>query len=210
MTSLKDTINLIQKGEPINTETLNKPVKSLADQVDIKFSELVIQGGITPAEKTKLAGIAAGAQVNVQADWTATGAASVKNKPVMVTSPEAVAGVAATERTWSAAKVHEAARAVNAKIEVSSAAGTITEVEGGKIVLKTANSSMAAGLPLGWNVIIAADGANIDITLAGSEVTMESGEGTFTIPNGYAVSATKVKTNAWLVHILRLKLRVGQ
>ena len=168
------------------------------------------KGLITDAQSSKLDGIAAGAQVNVQADWSASGAASVKNKPLLVTSPEAVAGAADTERTWSAAKVHEAARAVNAKIEVTSAAGPITEVEGGKIVLKTANSSIAAGLPLGWNVIIAADGANVDITLAESEVTMESGEGTFTIPKGYAVSATKVKTNAWLVHILRLKLRVGQ
>lgn len=178
---------------------------------DAKFvSKEAGKGLITDAQSSKLAGIAAGAQVNVQTDWTASGAASVKNKPIMVTSPEAVAGVAATERTWSAAKVHEAARAVNAKIEVTSAAGTITEVEGGKIILKTANSNMAAGLPLGWNAIIAADGADIDITLAGSEVTMESGEGTFTIPNGYAVSATKVKANAWLVHLLRLKLRIGQ
>lgn len=183
----------------------------LNSAADAKFvAKEAGKGLITDAQSTKLDGIAAGAQVNVQADWTGSGAASVKNKPIMVTSAEAVAGVAATERTWSAAKVHEAARAVSAKIEVTSAPGTITKVEGGKIVLKTANSNMDAGLPLGWNVIIAADGADIDITLAGSEVVMESGEGTFTIPNGCAVSATKVKTNTWLVHILRLKLRVGQ
>lgn len=66
MTDLKDKIDLVQNGELINAETLNRPVESLADQVDIKFSEfeLVIQEGFTPDERAKLAGIAAEATKN--------------------------------------------------------------------------------------------------------------------------------------------------
>ena len=66
MANLKDKIDLIQSGELLNAEILNRPVKSLADEVDVKFSEieLVVQEGYTPAEKAKLAGIQAGAQVN--------------------------------------------------------------------------------------------------------------------------------------------------
>jgi len=43
--------------------------------------------GITQAQSDKLAGIAAGAEVNVQSDWNATtGDAQILNKPTLVTS----------------------------------------------------------------------------------------------------------------------------
>ena len=168
------------------------------------------KGLMTDAQADKLEGIEAGAEVNVNADWDAvSGDAEILNKPVLVTSVEAKAGTEDTERFWSAEKVHEAARAVNAKIEVTSAAGAITEEEGGKIVVKNADASVDAGLPLGWNVIIAADGADVEVTLGGSDVTLETGEGTFTIPQGFAVSATKITSDTFLVHQLRLQLRVG-
>ena len=51
-------------------------------------SPLSVASPFTAAEKLKLTGIATGAQVNVQADWDATDAASgaIRNKPTLVTA----------------------------------------------------------------------------------------------------------------------------
>lgn len=63
--NLKDKIVLIQNGEQLSPETLNRSVESLADQIDIELSEfeLDIQEGLAPTE-AKLAGIADGVTKN--------------------------------------------------------------------------------------------------------------------------------------------------
>lgn len=67
----------------------NKAVTTaLADKVDKVTGKGLSTSDYTPAEKNKLAGIAEGANVNVQSDWNATnGDAYIKNKP---TIPSAV------------------------------------------------------------------------------------------------------------------------
>ena len=194
----------------MDTGTAAGEVRTNAEAEAHFVAQEVNKGLMTDAQADKLEGIAEGAEVNVKSDWNAaSGDAEILNKPVLVTSEAAKAGTEDTGRFWSAEKVHEAARAVNAKIEVSSAAGAITEGDGGKILVKNAASSIATGLPLGWNVIIAADGTDVVVTLGGSDVALESGEGSFTIPQGFAVSATKITSDTFLVHQLRLQLRVG-
>lgn len=60
--------------------------EQLANKVD-KISGMGLSSNdFTSAEKTKLAGIASGAEVNVQADWNVTDTSSdayIKNKPTI-------------------------------------------------------------------------------------------------------------------------------
>jgi hypothetical protein len=72
-----------------NTSDLNKPVSTATQTaLDTKVDKVTGKGlsteDYTTAEKTKLAGIAEGAQVNVNADWNATsGDAVILNKPTI-------------------------------------------------------------------------------------------------------------------------------
>jgi hypothetical protein len=60
---------------------------TLADKVDKVAGKGLSTNDYTDAEKTKLAGVAAGAEVNVQSDWNAqSGAAQILNKPGNATS----------------------------------------------------------------------------------------------------------------------------
>lgn len=85
-----DTSTLPQTGvtsvglqAPLGFTVINSPVTSVGDLV------FDWDSGYTPyttAEQNKLAGIEAGAQVNVQSDWNATsGAAQILNKPTLAT-----------------------------------------------------------------------------------------------------------------------------
>lgn len=64
------------------TYVVGKIKELLGGKVDKADGKGLSTNDYTTAEKTKLAGIASGAQVNVQADWNATsGGAVIKNKP---------------------------------------------------------------------------------------------------------------------------------
>jgi hypothetical protein len=74
-----------------NTSDKDKPISSatqtaLDNKVDKIDGKQLSTEDYTTTEKNKLAGIAAGAQVNVQSDWQATeGDAYIKNKPTLGT-----------------------------------------------------------------------------------------------------------------------------
>lgn len=64
---------------------------ALAKKVDAEEGKGLSTNDYTDAEKTKLSGIATGAQKNVQSDWNATsGDALIKNKPTIPTVPTKV------------------------------------------------------------------------------------------------------------------------
>jgi hypothetical protein len=72
-----------------NTSDLDKPISTatqnaLNNKVDKVEGKELSDENFTSAEKTKLDGIAEGAEVNVNADWTATGGdAEILNKPTL-------------------------------------------------------------------------------------------------------------------------------
>lgn len=72
--------------------------KALIDtKVDKVDGKALSTNDYTTAEKTKLAGIAAGAQVNVQSDWNATsGDAFIKNKPSKLPASDTTSTYSAT------------------------------------------------------------------------------------------------------------------
>jgi hypothetical protein len=74
-----------------NYATSANVVNSLSNKVDKVNGKGLSTNDYTTDEKNKLAGIAAGAEVNVQSDWNATsGDALILNKPTIVTSANVV------------------------------------------------------------------------------------------------------------------------
>ena len=83
----KDQIGL---GNVDNTRDIYKPLSNAASvALDSKVDKVANKSLISSADLTKLAGIAAGAEVNVQSDWNVTSDASdafIKNKPSLGTA----------------------------------------------------------------------------------------------------------------------------
>lgn len=83
------TKNDIGLGNVDNTSDLNKPISTAGQSaLDLKVDKVTGKGlsenDFTDALKTKLDGIQAGAEVNVNADWNATsGDAQILNKPTI-------------------------------------------------------------------------------------------------------------------------------
>lgn len=82
--TLPDTgVTSVGLQAPIGFTVTNSPVTS-SGVIGLQYATGYT--GYTTAEKTKLAGIEDGAQVNVQSDWNATsGAAQILNKPTLAT-----------------------------------------------------------------------------------------------------------------------------
>ena len=84
--ALGDSIALVRSQIPdvsvyATTTTVNT---DLSNKVDKETGKVLSANDYTDAEKTKLGGIATGAEVNVNADWNATtGDAQILNKPVI-------------------------------------------------------------------------------------------------------------------------------
>lgn len=78
-------------GNVDNTSDINKPISTatqtaLDGKVDKVVGKQLSTEDYTSAEKTKLAGIQAGAEVNINADWNAvSGDAQILNKPTLST-----------------------------------------------------------------------------------------------------------------------------
>ena len=71
-------------GNVVNSDTTT--TANITDSTDKRF--------VTDAEKTKLSGIAAGAEVNVNADWNAvSGDAQILNKPTVTTDHTALSNI---------------------------------------------------------------------------------------------------------------------
>lgn len=190
----------------LNSGTQSNEVRTNSQAEDMFVHQVPGQSLITTEQSQKLDKIEDNAQKNVKADWNSTGDSEILNKPVSVSSPEAIAGSSNVDRLWSPEKVHEAARAVSAKIGIIS--GTLDESAGGKILVINSAVVVPVGLPLGWNVIIAATGA-ASVTLSGTETILETNSNTLQLPKGYSVSATKITSSLWLIHQLRLQFLIG-
>ena len=86
-----------QKAEEIQTE-LTGIISGLSGKVDKVTGKGLSTNDYTTTEKNKLAGIAAGAEVNVQSDWNVTDTTSdayIKNKPLI----PSISGLAKTNLT---------------------------------------------------------------------------------------------------------------
>lgn len=119
------TLTIKRNGTAVDTFTANASVdKSINITVPTKTSELTNDSSLvvdasyvhtdnnfTTAEKTKLSGIATGAEANVQSDWSITDTASdafIKNKPTIPTVPTNVSAFTNDAGYQTAANVQTA------------------------------------------------------------------------------------------------------
>ena len=100
--AVKLNLENVEDGLGILSEQYADTIEALGDKVDKVSGKGLSTNDYTTTEKNKLAGIAAGAEVNVQSDWNVTDSSSdayIKNKP---TIPSAV--TESTVSSWGFTK----------------------------------------------------------------------------------------------------------
>ena len=100
--AVKLNLKNVEDGLGILSEQYADTIEALGDKVDKVSGKGLSTNDYTTTEKNKLAGIAAGAEVNVQSDWNVTDSSSdayIKNKP---TIPSAV--TESTVSSWGFTK----------------------------------------------------------------------------------------------------------
>jgi hypothetical protein len=148
----------------------NAVFDALANKVDKETGKGLSEENFTIAEKNKLAGIEAGAEVNVNADWNATsGDAEILNKPTI----PSVTGL--VPYTGAVADVDLGTHKLTAKdLEVNHSSGsgdaaTITKGGNGEAlkVVKSSGSGNAASITGGVTLL---DELNLTTKLADAEI----------------------------------------
>lgn len=161
-----DTVTLIQGSNvTLTADTTNDTVTIAAKDTTYSAATTTAAGLMSADDKTKLNGIAEGAEVNVQSDWNATsGDAFIKNKP-----------------TIPAAQVNSDWNATSGVAQILNKP-TIPTVNNGKFSIKgagtevastTANASSASSVDIvaGSNVTVTPDATNKKITIAATNTT---------------------------------------
>ena len=96
----------------------------------------------------------------------------------------------------------------NPNATVTDVVGSITEDDIGNILIKRSDTQVNPGLPVGFQATVVADGVDVVLSFTG-ETILETSLNTLTIPAGYAVSISKLKSNVWLAYEMRLDIRLG-
>ena len=138
--------NALKQGS-ITFDKLNLKVGDLDDLIQNKVDKQDGKGlstnDYTSTEKTKLAGIANGANVNVQPDWNVTDTSSdayIKNKPSKVTETT-VSGWGFTKNTGTVTSITPG----------TGLSGDDAITTSGTINLKTATDSEIRGIKVGYS-----------------------------------------------------------
>lgn len=170
----------VESETPLSAQNMNNIEDGIeelqAQKVDKVSGKALSDNNYTTAEKTKLAGIAANAEVNVQSDWNQSDSSAddfIKNKPVNATS--SVAGFMSASDKSKLDGVQAGAQ-VNPGNATTSAAGLMSASD------KTKLNGIAAGAEVNQNAFsnvkvgsttIAADGKTDTFELAaGTNVTL--------------------------------------
>jgi len=115
-----------------NTSDINKPISvatqaALDTKVNVVVGKQLSDENFTNNEKTKLGGIASGAEVNVNADWNAsTGDAQILNKPTLGSAAAAAAEDFATAAQGALADTSLQPTNVDYRGEYNNGDGTYT------------------------------------------------------------------------------------
>ena len=141
--------NALKTGS-ITFDKLNLKVGDLDDLIQNKVDKQDGKGlstnDYTSTEKTKLAGIASGANVNVQPDWNVTDTSSdayIKNKPSKVTET--------TVSGWGFTKNTGTVTSITPGTGLTGTSGDTAITTSGTINLKTATDSEIGGIKIGYS-----------------------------------------------------------
>jgi hypothetical protein len=191
------TTNLTYTASPnngiVNSSTGTNATLPLADGTNA--------GLFTPAEKTKLSGIQAGAEVNVNADWNATtGDAQILNKPTIPASQvnsdwNATTGVAQilNKPTIPDANTFVPYTGATAKVDLGE-----FELKAGQIELDLTPTKTAVVGGTQWNDDI----GSTETTLKGGSVILKNGVDLVTrVVNKVQPNATLSKENYQVVRV---------
>ena len=163
----------------------------------------------TTTEKNKLAGIASGAEVNVQSDWNATsGDALILNKPTIPTVPTNVSaftndagyitGYTETDPVFTASPAHGI---TSANISSWNGKASVSSITVSLVVANWSNNSQtvtATGVTASNNVIVSPAPASIDNYVAAGIKCTAQGSGTLTF------TCTTTPSSAISVNVLIL------
>lgn len=154
--------NLPATGGAVTSVTGSAPVTSTGGTtpvIGISAATTSAPGSMSAADKTKLDGIAAGAEVNVNADWNASsGDAQILNKPTLGTAAAAATTDFATAAQGS--KADTAVQSVTGTAPITSSGGTTPAIG-----ISAATTSAAGSMS-------AADKLKLDGVQAGAQVNV--------------------------------------
>lgn len=167
-------------------------------ELNLPASTTALAGLMLPADKIKLNGIAAGAEVNVNADWNATeGDALILNKPTIPTvdvNKEYVDTQLATKANASN---------VYTKAEVDSKVSSVYRVKGS---VPTATGSVLGGVKTGSNITnssgtISLSSGNVTSALGYTPVKNESGVASIRVmtQSAYDALSSKSATTLYII-----------
>lgn len=133
-------------GNVDNTSDMNKPISTAAqialdNKVDKKAGKELSTNDFTTNEKTKLAGIADGAEVNVQSDWNQTDNTKddyIKNKPIIPSTATQISydnTASHLEATNAQAAIDELATITYPSINITADSGAEITATNGAITL---------------------------------------------------------------------------
>lgn len=203
------TKNITATGISITLDKRNLVTNAVENiELDLPASTTALAGLMLPSDKTKLNGIAAGAEVNVNADWNATeGDALILNKPTIPTVDVTKSYV----DTQLATKAN--ASNVYTKAEVDSKVSSVYRVKGSVYAVATtsANGLMSSAMVTKLNGVATnannyslptATGSVLGGVKTGSNITNSSG--TISLSSGNVTSAlgyTPVKNESGVASI---------
>ncbi|MDE7088495.1 MAG: hypothetical protein K2O54_00055, partial [Prevotella sp.] len=146
---------------------------TVGNKVDKVSGKGLSTNDYTTTEKNKLAGIASGAEVNVQVDWNETdtrSAAYIKNKPTgggggAGTIPYFVAAADATDEEKAVA--FAVCTGTNDQTTINSVLSQLDASKGGRIILGSGTFWITGPINIGKNVTIEGTGKSTELILKG-------------------------------------------
>ena len=124
-----------------NIDSFSNVEAALSDKVDKETGKGLSTNDYTTVEKTKLAGIAEGAEVNIQSDWNQTDNSKddyIKNKPTIPTIASEISydnTISHLEATNTQAAIDELAAITYPSINITADSGAIITATNGAIIL---------------------------------------------------------------------------
>ena len=182
-------LHWVESETPLSAQNMNNIEDGIeelqAQKVDKVSGKALSDNNYTDAEKTKLAGIAVGAEVNVQSDWNQTSSSAddfIKNKPGNATT--SVAGFMS-----SSDKSKLDGIAAGAEVNLNNFTKVSVESGSATVLRPTTKDDTFS--------IIA--GSNVTMTASGKQVTINAKDTTYsdvtTSAHGLMTAADKTKLN---------------
>ena len=212
--SKTDTLTLVAGDNvTITPDASNDKITIAATDTTYSAATTTAAGLMSAADKTKLDGVAEGAEVNVNADWNASsGDAQIMNKPSSLKNPNALTIGTATY-DGSVAKTLSAGSNVQFSVDgntitVSATDTTYTSLKNPNYLKYKIGTGSATNFYDGSTAKTIANGSNVSFSVSGDVLTISATDTTYTtLPNPNALTVgTKTYDGSAAVEITLVDL----